>query len=169
MQDHSDVSRILLGLPPPARTTPLATKQFQFVTQLGSPEFISDVNTELSKTQGINGVTGNDTSATVTYDDAVIRAFTGRRGRDVLPDLVHLFPGHDPEELLTEVGSYYDEPGLPAVGPVPGAVELIAQFVLHVARRAAMQRRPAPAGASLTDARCVQTGEAPDLPRKRLL
>src|SRR5438105_10995832 len=63
--------QVVVG-PPPARTTPLATKQFQFVTQLGSPEFISDVNTELSKTQGINGVTGNDTSATVTYDDAVI-------------------------------------------------------------------------------------------------
>jgi aerobic-type carbon monoxide dehydrogenase small subunit (CoxS/CutS family) len=63
--------QVVIG-PPPPRTTPLATKQFQFVTQLGSPEFISDVNTELSKTQGINGVTGNDTSATVTYDDAVI-------------------------------------------------------------------------------------------------
>ena len=63
--------QVVVG-PPPPRTTPLATKQFQFVTQLGSPEFISDVNTELSKTQGINGVTGNDSSATVTYDGAVI-------------------------------------------------------------------------------------------------
>src|SRR5207245_9356599 len=63
--------QVVIG-PPPARTTPLATKQFQFVTQLGSPEFISDVHTDLSKTQAIHGVTGNDTSASVTYDDAVI-------------------------------------------------------------------------------------------------
>jgi aerobic-type carbon monoxide dehydrogenase small subunit (CoxS/CutS family) len=64
-------AQVVLG-PAPARTTPLASKQYQFVTQLGSPEFISDVNTELRKTQGISGVTGNDTTATVTYDDAVI-------------------------------------------------------------------------------------------------
>jgi aerobic-type carbon monoxide dehydrogenase small subunit (CoxS/CutS family) len=58
--------------PASARTAPLSSKQFEFVTQLGSPEFISDVNTELRKTQGISGVTGNDTRATVTYDEAVI-------------------------------------------------------------------------------------------------
>ncbi len=63
--------QVVIG-PAPARTTPLASKQFQFVTQLGSPEFISDVNTELRKTQGISGVTGNDTTASVTYDDSVI-------------------------------------------------------------------------------------------------
>jgi aerobic-type carbon monoxide dehydrogenase small subunit (CoxS/CutS family) len=58
--------------PAPVRTAPLASKQFTFVTQLGSPEFIADVNTELRKTNGINGVSGNDTSATVTYDDSLI-------------------------------------------------------------------------------------------------
>ena len=63
--------QVVIG-PEPPRSTPLATRQFQFVTQLGSPEFISDVNTELRKTDGISGVTGNDTTATVTYDGSLL-------------------------------------------------------------------------------------------------
>jgi hypothetical protein len=59
--------------PPPVRATQLTSKQFTFVTQLGSPEFIADVNTELRKTEGIAGVTGNDTTATVTYEASVIQ------------------------------------------------------------------------------------------------
>jgi hypothetical protein len=58
--------------PAPARTAPLASKSFTFVTQLGSPEFIADVNTELRKTAGVEGVSGNDTTASVTFDAAVI-------------------------------------------------------------------------------------------------
>jgi aerobic-type carbon monoxide dehydrogenase small subunit (CoxS/CutS family) len=64
-------AQVVVG-PPPARTAALASKQFSFVTQLGSPEFIADVNQELSKTTGIGGVSGNDTIATVTYDASVI-------------------------------------------------------------------------------------------------
>jgi len=64
-------AQVVVG-PPPARTAPLASKQFSFVTQLGSPEFIADVNQELSKTTGIGGVSGNDTIATVSYDASVI-------------------------------------------------------------------------------------------------
>jgi aerobic-type carbon monoxide dehydrogenase small subunit (CoxS/CutS family) len=71
MRSPTPPPQVILG-PAPARTTPLATKQFQFVTQLGSPEFISDVQTELRKTQGISGVSGNDTTATVVYDGSVI-------------------------------------------------------------------------------------------------
>ncbi|HEX8969314.1 MAG TPA: 2Fe-2S iron-sulfur cluster-binding protein [Chloroflexota bacterium] len=71
MRNPPAPQQVVVG-PPPARTTPLASKQFQFVTQLGSPEFIADVNTELRKTTGIGGVSGNDTSATVTYDDTVL-------------------------------------------------------------------------------------------------
>jgi aerobic-type carbon monoxide dehydrogenase small subunit (CoxS/CutS family) len=71
MRNPAPQQQVVVG-PASARTTPLATKQFQFATQLGSPEFISDVNTELRKTQGISGVSGNDTTATVTYDDSVI-------------------------------------------------------------------------------------------------
>ena len=63
--------QVVVG-PAPARTAPLTSKQFTFVTQLGSPEFIADVNTELRKTNGISGVSGNDTTATVTYDDSLI-------------------------------------------------------------------------------------------------
>jgi aerobic-type carbon monoxide dehydrogenase small subunit (CoxS/CutS family)/copper chaperone CopZ len=62
---------VVLG-PAPVRATPLVSKTFTFVTQLGSPEFIADVNLELRKTQGISGVSGNDTTANVTYDDTVI-------------------------------------------------------------------------------------------------
>jgi aerobic-type carbon monoxide dehydrogenase small subunit (CoxS/CutS family) len=71
MRNPPQAKQVVIG-PAPARTAPLATRQFTFVTQLGSPEFIADVNTELRKTQGIEGVSGNDTSATVTYDDQVI-------------------------------------------------------------------------------------------------
>ena len=64
--------QIVIG-PPPVRSTPLPSQTFTFVTQLGSPEFIADVNQELRKTEGISGVSGNDTTATVLYDDAVIK------------------------------------------------------------------------------------------------
>jgi aerobic-type carbon monoxide dehydrogenase small subunit (CoxS/CutS family) len=71
MRNPPAAQQVVIG-PAPARTAPLTSKQFTFVTQLGSPEFISDVNTELRKTNGISGVSGNDTIATVTYDDSLI-------------------------------------------------------------------------------------------------
>jgi aerobic carbon-monoxide dehydrogenase small subunit len=71
MRNPPQQKQIVVG-PAPARTAPLASKSFTFVTQLGSPEFIADVNTELRKTQGIEGVSGNDTTANVSYDDSVI-------------------------------------------------------------------------------------------------
>jgi aerobic-type carbon monoxide dehydrogenase small subunit (CoxS/CutS family) len=71
MRNPAPPTQVVIG-PAPARTTPLASRSFTFVTQLGSPEFIADVNTELRKTQGIDGVSGNDTSAVVTFDDTVI-------------------------------------------------------------------------------------------------
>ena len=71
MRNPPAAKQVVIG-PAPARTAPLTSKQFTFVTQLGSPEFISDVNTELRKTNGISGVSGNDTIATVTYDDSLI-------------------------------------------------------------------------------------------------
>ena len=71
MRNPPAPKQVVIG-PAPVRTAPLASKQFTFVTQLGSPEFISDVNTELRKTNGIGGVSGNDTIATVTYDDSLI-------------------------------------------------------------------------------------------------
>jgi aerobic-type carbon monoxide dehydrogenase small subunit (CoxS/CutS family)/copper chaperone CopZ len=71
MRNPAPAKQVVIG-PEPPRTAPLTTKQFAFVTQLGSPEFIADVNTELGKTAGIGGVSGNDTQATVTYDATVI-------------------------------------------------------------------------------------------------
>jgi aerobic-type carbon monoxide dehydrogenase small subunit (CoxS/CutS family) len=64
-------TQVVIG-PAPARTAPLAARTFTFVIQLGSPEFIADVNTELRKTAGIEGVSGNDTTANVSFDDSVI-------------------------------------------------------------------------------------------------
>jgi aerobic-type carbon monoxide dehydrogenase small subunit (CoxS/CutS family) len=72
MRNPPAPKQVVVG-PPPVRATQLTSKQFTFVTQLGSPEFIADVNTELRKTEGIAGVTGNDTTATVTYEASVIQ------------------------------------------------------------------------------------------------
>jgi ribosomal protein S6--L-glutamate ligase len=58
----------------------------------------------------------------------------------------------------------------PSFGRVPGAVELVARFLLHVAQRAALQRRHDPireGRARLTDAQAVQTREPPGLPGRR--
>src|SRR5947209_3828122 len=71
MRNPPAPKQVVIG-PAPVRTAPPASKQVTFVTQLGSPEFIADVNTELRKTNGIGGVSGNDTIATVTYDDSLI-------------------------------------------------------------------------------------------------
>ncbi|WP_269218034.1 HAD family hydrolase [Actinomadura viridis] len=59
------------------------------------------------------------------HDPALIASFAGRRGREVLAELIHLFPGRTAEELFARVVSYEHGPDLPPVGPVPGAVELV--------------------------------------------
>ncbi|WP_214321629.1 HAD family hydrolase [Nonomuraea sediminis] len=60
--------------------------------------------------------------------DGDVRAFMGRRGRDVLPGL---FPGRDVEELIVEAFAYRDHPGLPEIVPVPGAAELVRRVVAY--------------------------------------
>jgi HAD superfamily hydrolase (TIGR01509 family) len=60
-----------------------------------------------------------------TYDDALIASFAGRRGREVLVELAHLFPGRSVEELFREVVSYELGPDVLAAVPVPGAVALV--------------------------------------------
>ncbi|HEY7485369.1 MAG TPA: HAD family phosphatase [Streptosporangiaceae bacterium] len=60
-----------------------------------------------------------------SYDDALIASFAGRRGREVLADLVHLFPGRTVDELLREVVSYELGPDVLDAVPVPGAVPLV--------------------------------------------
>ncbi|MFD8526918.1 HAD family hydrolase [Streptosporangium canum] len=61
----------------------------------------------------------------VGHDEVVLRGFMGRRGRDVLAERAHLFPGRRIDELISEVMSFNDHPGLPAVVPVPGAADLV--------------------------------------------
>lgn len=61
----------------------------------------------------------------VPYDEALIASFAGRRGHEVLRDLAHLFPGRTVEELFEQVVAYGAMPGMPPVGPVPGAVDLV--------------------------------------------
>ncbi|MFG2002349.1 HAD family hydrolase [Spirillospora sp. NPDC048911] len=67
----------------------------------------------------------------IAHDEALIASFAGRRGREVLAELLHLFPGRTVEDLFHEVVSYETGPGMPPVKPVPGAVELVR--ALHAA------------------------------------
>ncbi|WP_283138452.1 HAD family hydrolase [Rhizohabitans arisaemae] len=64
----------------------------------------------------------------VRHDDAILRGFMGRRGRDVLPEF---FPGGDIEALFDEVVSYGEHPDLPEVELVPGASSFVRQVVGH--------------------------------------
>jgi HAD superfamily hydrolase (TIGR01509 family) len=59
------------------------------------------------------------------YDDALIASFAGRRGREVLTELAHLFPGRTVDELMHEVVSYDLGPEVAEALPVPGAVSLV--------------------------------------------
>ncbi|MBD2895985.1 Validoxylamine A 7'-phosphate phosphatase [Actinomadura sp. RB99] len=61
----------------------------------------------------------------VPFDDELIGSFAGRRGIEVLEELLHLFPGRTAEELFEQAVAYETAPGVPADVPVPGAVELV--------------------------------------------
>ncbi|GAA1596569.1 sugar phosphatase [Actinomadura kijaniata] len=61
----------------------------------------------------------------VPCDDALLSSFTGRRGREVLAELLHLFPGREVEELFQQAVARENDPDLPPAHPVPGAVELV--------------------------------------------
>jgi aerobic-type carbon monoxide dehydrogenase small subunit (CoxS/CutS family) len=58
--------QVVLGPPPPHTGSP-ATLTLQFATPLGSDEFIGEVNGALVILDGVNGVSGNSTTATVSY------------------------------------------------------------------------------------------------------
>jgi aerobic-type carbon monoxide dehydrogenase small subunit (CoxS/CutS family) len=58
--------QVVLGPPPPHQGNP-ATATFQFVNPLGSDEFIGEVNNALVLVDGVNGVSGNSTTANVSY------------------------------------------------------------------------------------------------------
>jgi aerobic-type carbon monoxide dehydrogenase small subunit (CoxS/CutS family) len=80
MQNPPAQQQVLLGPPPPHTGNP-ATASYQFVNPLGSDEFIGEVNNALVLLDGVNGVSGNSTSATVSYwpdqvnEDQIRKAF----------------------------------------------------------------------------------------------
>ncbi|MEU1876688.1 HAD family phosphatase [Streptosporangium sp. NPDC020072] len=70
----------------------------------------------------------------VGHDRDVLRGFIGRRGRDVLAERTDLFPGVAIDDLLAEVRSFHDHPGLPEVTQVPGAADLMRRAAEYGAR-----------------------------------
>ncbi len=72
--------QVVLG-PPPPRTGSPATLELQFVNPLGSDEFIGEVDGALKLLDGVEGVSGNSTTAKVTYwpnevtEDAIRKQF----------------------------------------------------------------------------------------------
>ncbi|WP_169950493.1 HAD family phosphatase [Microbispora sp. H11081] len=60
----------------------------------------------------------------IAYNETLLRGLMGRRGVDVLPEVL---PGMDPEAAMEEIRSYYDHPDLPGIVPVPGAAELVSR------------------------------------------
>jgi aerobic-type carbon monoxide dehydrogenase small subunit (CoxS/CutS family) len=71
---------VVLG-PPAPRTGSPASVELAFANPLGSDEFIGEVDAELKKLDGVEGVSGNSTTAKVTYwpaevqEDAIRRQF----------------------------------------------------------------------------------------------
>lgn len=61
----------------------------------------------------------------VAHDEELIASFAGRRGREVLAELLHLFPGRTVEELFQQAIAFEGHPDWPDAEPVPGAVELV--------------------------------------------
>ena len=72
--------QVVLG-PPPKRTGSPSTTDFQFASPLGSDEFIGEVDGALKLLDGVEGVSGNSTTAKVTYwpnevsEDAIRKQF----------------------------------------------------------------------------------------------
>ena len=65
------------------------------------------------------------------WDEDLIRSFIGRRGTDVMPGLMHLFPGKTADALLAETLGYARAAHLPPLEPLAGAVELVRRVTAH--------------------------------------
>ncbi|MQA98574.1 MAG: HAD-IA family hydrolase [Streptosporangiales bacterium] len=59
------------------------------------------------------------------YDETLIRSFMGRRGKDVFPEVLHMFPGRTTDDLIAETRALVSRPALPPIGQVAGAVPLV--------------------------------------------
>lgn len=64
----------------------------------------------------------------VPHDDALIASFAGRRGHEVLAELIHLFPGRTAEDLFQEAIAFEEHPDYPAAEPVRGAVDFVREL-----------------------------------------
>ncbi|QTE03047.1 HAD family hydrolase [Streptomyces cyanogenus] len=64
----------------------------------------------------------------VPHDEATIKGFAGRPGREALLDHLDLFPGHTVDELFAEALGYTSLPDMPPVKAVPGALELLGRL-----------------------------------------
>src|SRR5712691_5234665 len=80
MRNPPAKAQVVLG-PPPPRTGSPSTLELQFATSLGSDEFIGEVDGALKLLDGVEGVSGNSTTAKVTYwpnevsEDAIRKQF----------------------------------------------------------------------------------------------
>jgi aerobic-type carbon monoxide dehydrogenase small subunit (CoxS/CutS family) len=66
MRNPPAKAQVVLGPPPPRQGSP-TTSEFTFANPLGSDEFIGEVDAELKKVNGVEGVSGNSTTAKVTF------------------------------------------------------------------------------------------------------
>jgi len=64
----------------------------------------------------------------IAADDTLLHSVTGRRGRDSLAELAHLFPGRQLDDLHGELEGFDSREPLGPVEVVPGAVELVRRL-----------------------------------------
>lgn len=64
----------------------------------------------------------------IPVDEQLLTQVAGRRGRDSLAELAHLFPGRNVDALYEEVARLGTRDDLPAVEPAPGAVDLVRRI-----------------------------------------
>ncbi|KUP95504.1 HAD family hydrolase [Thermobifida cellulosilytica] len=61
----------------------------------------------------------------VEPDEALLRRFMGRRGKDVIAEFSHLFPGETPQDVFADVWRYGQDPDLPPVQHLPESVAFL--------------------------------------------
>ena len=79
MRNPPAMPQAVIGPPAPRVGSP-AQAEFTFANPLGSDEFIGEVDAELKKVDGVEGVSGNSTTAKVTYWPAEVTEDAIRRG-----------------------------------------------------------------------------------------
>jgi beta-phosphoglucomutase-like phosphatase (HAD superfamily) len=67
----------------------------------------------------------------ITVDEKLLTQVSGRRGRDSLAELTHLFPGRAVDDLMEEVWEVARRTDLPPIDPAPGAVDLVRRVAAY--------------------------------------